>query len=77
MLFPENMGPSLSIDETSLSQGELYTVVTNKEAKGRKGALVALMRGTNSEGIAQVLEKIDESKRLEVKEISMDLSPTI
>lgn len=77
MLFPENMGPSLSIDETSLSQGELYTVVTNKEAKGRKGALVALMRGTNSEGIAQVLEKIDESKRLEVKEISMDLSPTM
>ena len=77
MLFPENMGPSLSIDETSLSQGELYIVVTNKEAKGRKGALVALMRGTNSEGIAQVLEKIDESKRLEVKEISMDLSPTM
>lgn len=77
MLFPENMGPILSIDETSLSQGELYTVVTNKEAKGRKGALVALMRGTNSEGIAQVLEKIDESKRLEVKEISMDLSPTM
>ena len=71
------MGPSLSIDETSLSQGELYIVVTNKEAKGRKGALVALMRGTNSEGIAQVLEKIDESKRLEVKEISMDLSPTM
>lgn len=71
------MGPSLSIDETSLSQGELYTVVTNKAAKGRKGALVALMRGTNSEGIAQVLEKIDESKRLEVKEISMDLSPTM
>lgn len=71
------MGPSLSIDETSLSQGELYTVVTNKDAKGRKGALVALMHGTNSEGIAQVLEKIDESKRLEVKEISMDLSPTM
>lgn len=77
MLFPENMGPSLSIDETSLSQGELYTVVTNKDARGRKGALVALMHGTNSEGIAQVLEKLDESKRLEVKEISMDLSPTM
>jgi len=71
------MGASLSIDETSLSQGELYTVVTNKDAKGRKGALVALMHGTNSEGIAQVLEKLDESKRLEVKEISMDLSPTM
>ena len=40
LLFPENLGEYLSIDETSLSQGELYTVLTNKAAKGRKGALV-------------------------------------
>ena len=38
ILFPENIGSSLSIDETSLSQGELYTVITNKAAKGKKGA---------------------------------------
>ncbi|EJW89311.1 transposase, partial [gut metagenome] len=30
MLFPENMGPHLAIDETSLSNGELYTFVTNR-----------------------------------------------
>jgi transposase len=30
MLFKKNMGTHLSIDETSLSQGELYTIVTNK-----------------------------------------------
>jgi len=29
MLFPENIGEYLSIDEVSLSQGELYTFVTN------------------------------------------------
>lgn len=29
MLFPENIGPHLAIDETSLSNGELYTFVTN------------------------------------------------
>jgi transposase len=31
MLFANNVSPRLSIDETALSNGELYTVVTNKE----------------------------------------------
>ena len=40
-LFPENMGEYLlSIVETSLSQGELCTIVTNKVTKGRKEALI-------------------------------------
>ena len=30
MLFPDNMGSRLAIDETSLSNGELYTFVTNR-----------------------------------------------
>jgi hypothetical protein len=33
--FPENIGKRLSIDETSLSNGELYTILTNKAAKGK------------------------------------------
>jgi len=37
----------LSIDETSLSQSELYTIVTNKSAKGKKGVLVAIIKGVN------------------------------
>jgi transposase len=36
LLFPENMGQYFFIDEVNLSMGELYTVVTNKEAKGKK-----------------------------------------
>jgi len=55
VLFPENLGPSLSLDETSLSQGELYTVITNKAAKGRKGALVAMIKGTQAEKVRAVL----------------------
>lgn len=43
LLFPENMGTHLSIDETSLSNGELYSILTNKEAKGRKGAILAIV----------------------------------
>jgi hypothetical protein len=34
--FPENIGKRLSIDETALSNGELYTILTNKAAKERK-----------------------------------------
>jgi len=49
LLFPENIGPHLSIDETSLSQGELYTIVTNKQAKGRKGAIVAILKGIDAD----------------------------
>jgi len=33
------MGAYLSIDETAFTNGELYTIVTNKAAKGKKGAL--------------------------------------
>jgi hypothetical protein len=31
----QNMGTHLSIDEEALSQGELYTIVTNKKPKAR------------------------------------------
>jgi hypothetical protein len=36
MLFPDNLGEYLSIDETSLSNGELYTILTNRRPKGKK-----------------------------------------
>ena len=32
LLFPYYVGPRLSIDESSLSNGEMYTFVTNHEA---------------------------------------------
>ena len=34
LVFWRNIGPNLSIDETSLSDGELYTIVSNKDAHG-------------------------------------------
>jgi hypothetical protein len=39
LLYPENIGENLSIDETSLSKGELYTYLANKSAKGKKAPL--------------------------------------
>jgi transposase len=66
-LYLQNLGEQLSIDETSLSQGELYTIVTNKAAKGKKGAIVAIVAGTKAETVTAVLQKIPERARKKVK----------
>jgi transposase len=74
ILFEDNLGPWISIDETALSQGELYTVVTNKEAKGQKGTIVAIIKGTQSEKVRAVLEKIPLRKRNKVNEVTLDMA---
>jgi transposase len=68
------MGPYLSIDETALSKGELYTIITNKKAKGRKGSIVAIFAGTKAEPIIEQLIKISAKKRAKVKEITLDMA---
>ena len=77
ILFPENMGPRLSLDETSLSNGELYTVLTNKDAKGRKGAIVAMVEGTTSEKVIWVLNKLPKKSRDRVCEITLDMASSM
>lgn len=74
MLFPENIGEHLSIDEVSLTHGELYTFVTNKSGKGKSGTLVASINGTKSEDIKRVLERIPLKERMKVKEITLDMA---
>ena len=77
MLFPENMGAHLAIDETSLSNGELYTFVTNRDACTRECSLVAVVAGTKSEDVIAVLQRIDEESRYAVKEVTLDLSDSM
>jgi len=77
LLFPENIGPDLSIDETSPSNGELYTVVTNKAARCQKGSLVAMIKGTRSENIITVLKQIPLASREEVVEVTLDMAPSM
>jgi len=77
LVFPENTGEYLSIDETSLSQGELYTIVTNKAAKGGKGAIVAIVSGTQSDDVIQALERIPEDVRAKVKEATLDMADSM
>jgi transposase len=74
LVFPENIGPNVAIDESSLSNGELYTFVTNRDRHCGEGCLIAIVEGTKSEDVAEVLERIDESKRESVTEITLDLS---
>jgi transposase len=68
------MGKYLSIDETALSKGELYTIITNKKARGKKGAIVAILAGTKVGPIIEQLLKIPKSKRNKVKEITLDMA---
>lgn len=77
VVFKKNMGPYLSMDETCLSQGEIYTILTNKTKKGKKGCLVAMIKGTNSEVVGRHLTLLPRSLRMNVKEITIDLSPSM
>jgi transposase len=73
-LFTENIGVQLSIDETSLSNGELYTIITNKAAKGRHGSIVAMIKGTQSEDIINIVTRTPLKKRQIVSEITLDMA---
>jgi len=73
-VYPENIGPYLSIDETSVSLGELYTIVTNKNKKGKKGSIVAIIKGTSSKDIIPILLSISSEKRFSVKEVTLDMA---
>lgn len=75
IVFPENCGKYLSIDETALSRDQVFTFVTNKAGHGGKGTLVAMISGTRSADIIGVLQQgIPLDKRKKVREITCDLS---
>ena len=74
LIFPKNMGPRLSIDETSLSQDDHYPIRTNKEAKGKKEAIVAMIEGTTAESIISVIQRIPQKERAKVSEITLDMA---
>jgi transposase len=77
MLFEKNMGPRLSIDETALTNGELYTVITNKEAHGKKGSIVGMIEGTRSSDICAIVNKIPIEERRKVQEITLDMAESM
>ena len=74
LLFGKNIGQRLCIDETSMSNGELYTIITNPEVRGKKGSLVAIIEGVKSDDIINIVNKIPERHRRLVKEVTLDMS---
>ncbi len=68
----------MAIDETGLIDGEFYTFLINKEAKGRKGSIAAMVKGTKSKIITNaIFDKVEYKKLVAIKEITLDLSPSM
>jgi transposase len=74
VLYPQNTGHHLCIDEVALTEGELYTVATNANARCQKGSLVAMVKGCKSENVIKILQQIPLDSRLKVKEVSCDMA---
>lgn len=74
LLFAQNLGANLSLDETAFSNGDLYTILTNKKAKGKKGAIVVMIKGTKAEAVIKILHKIPLKQRNKVKEVTLDMA---
>lgn len=74
LLFEDNIKEKMSIDEIAVTNGELYTILTNKAAKGGKGALASILLGTKASDIIPILAKIPKDKRMLVKEVTLDMS---
>ena len=68
MLLERNVGASLSICETELG-GSVRTIVSNPEAKGGKGSLVAVIKGSDPDDVGSVLRRIPEERRIGVREL--------
>jgi len=71
------MGSYIGIDEVSLSRGELYTVVINKEAKGKQGSIIAIIHGTDAARVSEVLLQMPRRRRFQAREITLDMAPNM
>ena len=57
-----------------MSYDELYSVLSNKEGKGKQGSLIAIIKGTKSSNIIDIVSKIPLVQREKVKEVSIDMA---
>ena len=77
ILFPKNMGSYIGIDEVALSRGELYTVLINKESKGKRGSIIAIIQGTDAKTVCNVLLQMPRRRRFQAREITLDMAPNM
>lgn len=77
ILYEKNIGPYVGLDETSLSRGELYTILINKQAKGKAGSIIAMIKGTDVSTVSKVLLQLSRRRRFQVREITLDMAPNM
>jgi hypothetical protein len=53
--FPGKHQSVFEHNKTSLSKGELYTILTNKDRHGGKRSLIVVVAGTKSEGVREAM----------------------
>tara|TARA_B110000240_G_scaffold141247_1_gene156282 strand:+ start:86 stop:442 length:357 start_codon:yes stop_codon:yes gene_type:complete len=63
LIYGKNIGKYLSLYETSLPNGELYAILTNKHANGKKGSIVAILIGAKALDVINVLHKTPIDRR--------------
>lgn len=73
-MFEKNVGAYVGLDEVCLSRGELYTVLINKEKRGGKGSIIAIIKGTRTEDVCRVLLQMPRRRRFQVREITLDMA---
>lgn len=71
MLIAKNLGRDCSIDETKIGD-EVYTILSNKDGHGRRGTIIAVVRGTKASVVSKYLKMIPLSEREKVEEVTMD-----
>lgn len=76
ILTAKNMGRHLSIDE-SMYCGRLYTFVSNKDAHGGRGTIIAIIAGVKAATVLRWLLEIPEEERRGVVDVSMDFSDSM
>jgi transposase len=74
LLFEKNIGAYVGIDEVCLSRGELYTILINKEKRGRAGSIIAIIKGTDVKTVTSVLLRLSRRRRFQVREITLDMA---
>jgi len=77
LIYPQNISKYISIDETAFTNGELYTIVTSKAAKGKKGSIIAIIKGVQAYQVTKCLRLIPKHLRDKVKEITLDMAHTM
>ena len=76
ILIAKNMGMHLSIDECMYC-GRLYTFVSNKDAHGGRGTLIAIIAGVRAETVLRWLLELPRELREGVLDVSMDSSDSM